>query len=217
VSTIIPDRQAAEGYDEQARQTDWFGPDVVFGLVYEFVRPGDVIVDLGIGSGLSALPFHKAGARVFGLDGSSEVLAVCSAKGFTEDLKLHDLRRLPLPYDSAFFDHAVCVAVLNSFQDLTGFFDEVARILTARGTFAFTVESRAADQTDHYAINRVDVSDAPRMETAVTLYRHARADVAACLMRSGLVTLKTLDFVAFRYPAEKRDVVFTAYVARKTG
>lgn len=30
--TIIQDSQSAEQYDEQARATHWFGPEVVFGL-----------------------------------------------------------------------------------------------------------------------------------------------------------------------------------------
>lgn len=34
--TIIPDKQSAVAYDQQARATHWFGPEVVFGLTYEF-------------------------------------------------------------------------------------------------------------------------------------------------------------------------------------
>src|SRR5574342_535170 len=116
-STIIQNSQSANGYDEQARKTNWFGPEVVFGLAYEFVRPGDSLLDMGIGSGLSSILFHKAGLQVFGLDGSSEVLEVCKSKGFAEELKEHDLRDLPLPYPSRFCNHIVSVAVLNSFRD----------------------------------------------------------------------------------------------------
>ena len=89
--TIIQDSQAANEYDNQARATNWFGPEVVFGLAYEFVRPGDCLLDLGIGSGLSSILFHQAGLRVFGLDGSNEVLNVCKSKNFAEELKQHDL------------------------------------------------------------------------------------------------------------------------------
>jgi 2-polyprenyl-3-methyl-5-hydroxy-6-metoxy-1,4-benzoquinol methylase len=85
--TIIADEQSAVEYDKQAKNTNWFGPDVVFGLAFEFVQPGDTLLDLGIGSGLSASPFYKAGLKVYGLDGSEEVLRVCEA--ITNSLQYH--------------------------------------------------------------------------------------------------------------------------------
>ena len=39
--TIIREAQSAQDYDEQARRTGWFGPEAVFGLVYEYTQPGD--------------------------------------------------------------------------------------------------------------------------------------------------------------------------------
>ena len=213
--TIIQDSQSANEYDDQARATNWFGPEVVFGLTYEFVRPGDCLLDLGIGSGLSSIPFHKAGLRVFGLDGSSEVLRVCKSKNFVEELKQHNLHDLPLPYPSQFCNHVVSVAVLNSFKNLAPLFDEVARIMKAGGIFAFTVEEQKSGQEESYAINRVDVSEKPKDETAVRLYRHSEEYITRLLGRNGFVLLKTLEFVAFKYPAENKDIFFKAYVTRK--
>ncbi len=176
--TIIKDKKSAVEYDKQARETNWLGPDVVFGLAYEFVKPGDSLLDLGIGSGLSSILFHKAGLRVYGLDGSGEILKVCESKGFAVELKQHDLRSMPLPYPSGFFDHVVSVAVLNSFRDLAPLFKEIARIIRKGGIFAFTVEEQKSDQDDRYEINRVDVSEKPKAETAVTLFRHSSDYIA---------------------------------------
>ena len=213
--TIIQDSQAANEYDNQARATNWFGPEVVFGLAYEFVRPGDCLLDLGIGSGLSSILFHQAGLRVFGLDGSNEVLKVCKSKNFAEELKQHDLRDLPLPYPSQFCNHVISIAVLNSFEDLAPRFDEVARIMRAGGIFAFTVEEQKPDQEGSYAINRVNVSEKPMDETAVWLYRHGEDYINRLLDQNGFTLLKTLKFVAFKYPAENKDIFFKAYVLRK--
>jgi predicted TPR repeat methyltransferase len=215
-STIIQDSQSASGYDEQARKTNWFGPEVVFGLTYEFVKPGDSLLDLGIGSGLSSVLFHKAGLQVFGLDGSGEVLAVCKSKGFAAELKEHDLRKLPLPYPARFCDHAVSIAVLNSFQDLAPLFAEIARIMNPGGVFAFTVEEQKPDQEESYAINRVEVSEQPREESAVLLFRHSEEYMTRVLAQNNFELLKTLEFIAFKYPAEHKDVFFKVYVARKT-
>ena len=155
--TIIKSKRAAFEYDQTARETHWFGPEVIFGLTYEFVKPGDSMLDLGIGSGLSSILFHKAGLRAYGLDGSSEILEVCKSKGFAVELKQHDLRKVPLPYPSHFFDLVISVAVLNAFRDLDQQFDETARIIKEQGIFAFTVEEQKPDQDDEYVINQVDI------------------------------------------------------------
>ncbi len=214
--TLIKDKKSAIEYDQRARETNWFGPDVVFGLAYEYVEPGDSLLDLGIGSGLSSILFHKAGLRVYGLDGSGEMLEVCKSKGFAVELKQHDLRSMPLPYPTGFFDHVVSVAVLNSFRDLGPLFKETARIMKEGGVFAFTVEEQKCGQDDRYEINRVNVSEKPKSETAVTLFRHSRDYIAQLLDDSGFMLLKSLEFLAFKYPAENKDIFFKAYIAEKT-
>ena len=80
----------------------------------------------------------------------------------------------------------------------------------------FTVEGQASGQENSYAINRVDVTEKARDETAVTLFRHPDDYVTQLLDQSGFVKLKVLEFLAFKYPAENREVFFKAYVARRT-
>ncbi len=213
--TIIKDKQSAADYDSQAQKTNWFGPEVVFGLSYEFLKPGDVVLDLGIGSGLSSILFHKAGLRVYGLDGSPEILEVCAAKGFAVELRQHDLRNMPLPYPSSFFDQVLSIAVLNSFRDLAPLFKEIARIIKGQGVLAFTVEEQKPRQESEYAINRVDVSEKPKAETAVTLFRHSEDYIVELLDSNAFILRKALEFLAFKYPAENRDVFFKAYLAQK--
>jgi predicted TPR repeat methyltransferase len=213
--TIIPDKESAFEYDRQAKETNWFGPEVVFGLVYEYVRPGQTLLDLGIGSGLSSIRFHQVGLEIHGLDGSADVLEVCRAKGFAADLKQRDLRDLPLPYASDFFDHVICVAVLNSFDNLGPLFSETGRIIKAPGLFAFTYEEQEPGQEDHYAINRVEVNELPDPDTAVVLYRHRRETIIRLLEENGFTLIKALEFRAFEYPAESRCIFFKAFVARK--
>lgn len=213
--TIIKDKESAAGYDRQAQETHWFGPEVIFGLTYEFVKPGETLLDLGIGSGLSSILFHKAGLRVYGLDGSGEILEVCHAKGFAVELKQHDLRDLPLPYPTAHFDHGISVAVLNSFKELDALFGEITRIIQEQGIFAFTVEAQKPGQEDSYAINRVEVSEKPDPESAVMLFRHSDETIAQLLEHHGFILLKALEFLAFEYPAENRDVFFKAYIVQK--
>jgi hypothetical protein len=48
------------------------------------------------------------------------------------------------------------------------------------------------------------------------LYRHSEAYIAQLLSQNRFELLKTLEFDAFKYPAENKDVFFKVYVARKT-
>jgi predicted TPR repeat methyltransferase len=213
--TIIHDIRSAREYDDQAQLTNWRGPEAIFGLSYEYVKPGQSLLDLGIGSGLSSILFHKAGLRVYGLDGSSEILKVCAAKNFAVELKSHDLRKLPLPYSTSSFNHVIAIAVLNSFSELGTLFSDIARILKGEGIFAFTVEEQKPDQPASYPINRVEVSDVPDPESAVVLHRHSESYINGLLDRIHFNVLKTFDFVAFKYPAENIDILFKAYITQK--
>ena len=51
---------AGADYDFQARQNHWH-PEVLFGLCYEYLHSGDRLLDIGIGTGLGAEPFARAG------------------------------------------------------------------------------------------------------------------------------------------------------------
>jgi len=64
----------ARDYDRKAEQYDWRGPEVAFGLSYAFVSPGQSLLDIGIGTGLSSILFHKARLGVHGMDLSAEML-----------------------------------------------------------------------------------------------------------------------------------------------
>ncbi len=137
-------RQAFTGehvslYDQKATQSKWLDPDIVFGMAYRFIVSGEDILDVGIGTGLSSVLFHKAGLRVFGMDFSSEMLEVCRKKAFAVELKEHDLSVAPYPFAAESVHHAVCTGVMHLFSDLDMIFTEVARVMKKGGVFAFVI------------------------------------------------------------------------------
>lgn len=67
-------------YDSQVKQYNSYGHEVLFGMCYEYIKPGDSLLDLGIGTGLSSVLFAKAGLNITGLDGSLEMLKECGKK-----------------------------------------------------------------------------------------------------------------------------------------
>ena len=133
----IHDAFAAD-YDRQALEYHCFIPEILFGMCYEYLAPGEWVLDIGIGTGLSAAPFSKAGLDVSGIDVSQKMLEICREKGFASDLRQFDISNRPWPYPDAAFDHAICCGVIHFFDDLEGVFLEVARIVRPRGTFSFT-------------------------------------------------------------------------------
>jgi predicted TPR repeat methyltransferase len=203
-------REDASRYDRQAAEHGWRGHEVLFGMMYESVSAGETLLDIGIGTGLGSILFHRAGLVVSGFDSSREMLAACKTKGFAADLILHDLRKTPYPYPDRSFDHAVAVGVLNFFADLEPVFREAARLVRPGGIVGFTVERQKPGQEAEYVLQTEEESG---RSSSVTMHRHDGAHVRSLLDSCGFDVLKDLEFSAGRYPAYGVDIVFTAYTA----
>ena len=204
----------AAQYDRQVREEGWRGHEVLFGLMYEYIKPGETLLDIGIGTGLASLLFHKTGLQISGLDSSKEMLEVCASKGFAAHLVRHDLRQVPFPYPADSFNHVISLGVLNFFADLAPVFEETARIIRRQGVFAFTVEEQKPGQQDEYVLRTSGGSGQADKETVVNMYRHSDGHIRGMLTGNGLTLLKDFEFLAGRYPAEGMNIYFKAYVAR---
>jgi ubiquinone/menaquinone biosynthesis C-methylase UbiE len=190
-------------YDEICMKVGSHAHEVLFGLSYQYIQPDESILDIGIGTGISAELFRKAGLDVYGIDGSEEMLNVCRAKAFVKDLKTYDLSLGNWPYSAESFNHAVCCGVFHFYSDLTIFFKETQRVLKTGGTFGFTV----IDKTD----DDVWASD----PTEVPLYCHSEIDLSLLFIQFGFSLLKSLSFYTFKTPDKRIKVPFTAYTVRK--
>jgi predicted TPR repeat methyltransferase len=203
-------RAMIEAYDEEARATGWLGPEVAFGLAYEYVQPGQSILDIGIGTGLGSIPFRKAGLKVYGMDISQEMLDACRSKGFT-DLARHDLTKRPYPYASESLDHVVCVGVLQFFSDLSPVFGESARILHKGGLFVFVV----GDRTENEALEVVVGSEHTKLGVPVTMYRHSTRQINTWINGNGFVLLRSFAFTVYMDRDKTHSLPACAYLVRK--
>jgi SAM-dependent methyltransferase len=201
----------AEYYDQQAEATGWHGPAVVFGLMYPYIQSGQSLLDVGIGTGLGSELFHRAGLCVFGMDNSSAMLEATRAKGFATDLRDHDMGATPYPYGRGSFDHAICMGVLQFFEDLAPVFGEVGRVVRGGGTFGFIVVDRKPDEAALFTAGR----EHTKSDREVSMYRHDRPAVADALAAGGFVTVTDLDFLAFMDEERKHPMSMRAYVARR--
>ena len=87
----------ASNYDDQVHTCDCHIAEVLFGLCYEYIQPYQRLLDVGVGSGLSAALFAKAGLEIHGMDFSPAMLEVCRHKGIAVELKQYDLQQAPWP------------------------------------------------------------------------------------------------------------------------
>jgi ubiquinone/menaquinone biosynthesis C-methylase UbiE len=123
----------AAGYDEEPNPLITLEEPVVLELLGD--AAGKDVLDAGCGTGRYALRLAQAGARVCGLDGCEEMLAVARRKaaeaGLEIDLRLGDVTHLPYP--DACFDIAICALTLCHVADIRGAVAELARVLRPGG------------------------------------------------------------------------------------
>ena len=101
------------------------------------VRPGDRVLDLGVGDGAFAAPLLDAGAVVSGVDVAEEALRRARARAPGADLRLV-AEGEPLPFGEDAFDVVWAGEVLEHVADVVGLLAEVRRVLRWGGTLLVT-------------------------------------------------------------------------------
>jgi len=208
------DEHASE-YDREARETGWFGPEVLFGLCFEYVSPHERLLDIGIGSGLASLPFARVGLEVFGIDGSAEMLEICRSKDFAQDLREFDLRGMPFPYSDGSFDHVISCGVFHLIGDLEPIFKEVFRVIKPGGVFAFTILAETPEKEEKVVSRNPQGYSEIRSDWGVPVFMHSGRYIEKLLQGSGFLGLKELKFLV-RGLQEGADDLACAYVTRRT-
>ena len=168
--------------------------------MYEFIKPDDNLLDLGIGTGASSILFHKAGLNIFGADSAEEMLKVCESKEIACELKCHDLQISPFPYQNSSFHHIVSIGVFDHFQKLKHIFEEISRILVKGGMFAFTVQDLKNGMESKY------VRFSSGFE--IPLYRYSERYLTKLFAECGFILKKYVEF-------ECRKEKIKAYIIQK--
>lgn len=211
--TIRVHDQGAAQYDNQVREYNSYGHDVLFGMSFEYVKPKDCLLDLGIGTGLASRSFARLGLKVYGCDGSAKMLKVCESKSFATDLKVFDLHDIPLPYSDCFFDHVICCGVIHFFDNLETILKEVLRIIKPGGIFAFTIAAQTAEEEAATRDNPKGYFETPT-PWGVPIFKHSHGYISTLLQTYGVDILKTQKLLIKGEPGDdSRDVLFSAYIS----
>jgi ubiquinone/menaquinone biosynthesis C-methylase UbiE len=200
-------------YDDDARAFGWYGPAVAFGLAFMYTEPGQTILDIGIGTGLGSVMFHKAGLKVVGMDISGGMLAACKKKGFANRLVHHDLTIAPYPFGDASFDHAVSTGVFQFYRDLDLVCRETARIVRKGGVFVFVTGDRHEEEDAEVIVSREHTGTGQ----PVTMYRHSVREVTGWLMQNGFLLIDALEFSVWMDRKRSERFPARAYIAQKVG
>jgi len=205
----VHDQYAAD-YDRLSIEYGFVLPDALFGLCIEYLRPGQRLLDIGIGTGLSSVPFARAGMAVYGLDGSVEMLKECQEKNIAVDLKPWDIRTAPWPFADRFFEAVIECGTLQFLPELEVAFNEVARLVQAPGIFAFTFKTPGPEQpsganSGKYSAEIID---------GVPVYAHNPKYIAELLRDCGFERRKALKVLLTRGLGLGDDVC-TVVVAQK--
>jgi len=208
-----PDLEHADTYDEEAATVNWRGPLLVFGLMADFLRPGQTILDIGIGTGLGSEPFSRAGLRVTGMDISDSMLAVCKKKGLATLLVQHDLTEFPYPFDDRSFDHVISTGVFQFFPDINTIFGEVARVLKDGGCFAFVTSDRSLEESAEIVAGPEQTGT----DTSVTMYLHSLPQITGWLEKNSMHNEDSVWFTIWMDAEHTKTLPARAYRARKCG
>jgi ubiquinone/menaquinone biosynthesis C-methylase UbiE len=191
----------AKEYDVQIRTYNCYISDVLFGLSYEFIKKGESILDVGIGTGISSRLFYSNGLQVFGMDGSPEMLKICEQKEFAQELIEQDILTFPWPYQDDKFNHVICCGVFHFIGDLNMIFEEISRIQKTEGIFAFTVMNEIDDQPGLENYEK-------RIEDGLNIFSHNESYVNNLLIHNHYIKEKEIISFVGQTP-------FKAIVARK--
>jgi ubiquinone/menaquinone biosynthesis C-methylase UbiE len=212
--------EAADGYaceyDKAGKERSWHGHEIIFGLMYEYLSPDDSLLDIGIGTGLDAWVFQKAGVRVYGIDGSEEMLKICQEKQVAVELKQLDLLKDDIPYDDSVFNHAIANAVFHITGEIEKTLGEVKRLLKKGGIFGFTShEQDPGMESDYRETDTEGQYMKMREPYGFPVYKHSDKFVRSLLEKYDFDLLKKTRYEAFTAYEDNPDYIFSLYIARK--
>lgn len=206
-------REFAQNYDSYTTANQWCSPDVLFELCSTFVQPGCAVLDLGIGTGLSSVPFKNAGANIWGMDNSEHMLEVCASKNLAKELVCHDFAELPLPFPAGFFDVVLANAVFHLAGDFANIFSETKRLIKSGGVFAFTIDEFDRERDEQFSPSAVEgMWQFHNSEHDFFIFKHSAGYVERFCSDAGFAIRETKSFCAFKSEAEQREVQFRAFV-----
>ncbi|MFW5709864.1 MAG: class I SAM-dependent DNA methyltransferase [Bacteroidota bacterium] len=214
--TIKTANEFARDYENYLSTRNWHGPIAMFEMMVKYLREGQKLLDIGIGTGLSSILFHEAGLDIYGIDGSNEMLKICSGKGCTKHLKLSDITKEPITFNGIQFDFVISHALFHLTGKLESVFEDVYNILISGGIFCFSVIPYNKEVDKGFRKDGVPGIYAKKNEESDILnFRHRHDYVKQVLREKKLSLLQQSEIIGFIDKKERKEIRFAIYLAQK--
>jgi predicted TPR repeat methyltransferase len=206
----------AKEYDEYVLNRNWSGPEILFGLMHEYLSAGQKLLDIGIGTGLSSQLFRTAGLRIYGVDGSSEMLNICRSKNIATELKQVDLAKEVIPFKSLCFDHIISYAVFHLIGDISNLVGQVSELIKMNGILGFSCALYNSSNPEDFKESGINgLYERINKDSGIKNYRHSKEYVKNILTMNNFSVIKNLEILAFKDTEADREVYFSLFTARK--
>jgi ubiquinone/menaquinone biosynthesis C-methylase UbiE len=143
------------------------------------LSPGTRVLDLGCGNGYISRRLARSGARVVGIDRSSELIERARAREAAEPLGVvyhqADAAHLPMLSDAE-FDLGVANMSLMDFENAAGAIREMGRVVAPAGRFVFSISHPCfdVDTRSDYVVDAT--TNPPAVFRKVAGYREPHSD-----------------------------------------
>ncbi|NOR75212.1 MAG: methyltransferase domain-containing protein [Draconibacterium sp.] len=201
----------AKDYDKNILKNIWNGPQVIFDETREFISSGNLILDLGIGTGESSKRFQEANCIIIGLDGSPKMLELCKAKNIGKKLVLQNLEETPFPLKTDAFNGIISNGVFHLTNPIKPIFSEAKRILKSKGIFAFSFEN--SDDVSSYCEIEKGVW-MMKAESGVFTYKYSEQYIVELLNQNNFTVHTHKQFLAYVDNELQKETFFTIIVAQ---
>lgn len=190
-------------------------PAALFHVCRPFVSAAApaILLDVGIGSGLSAKPFtgYLPNLVILGVDGSEAMLALCRTRLPMACLRHHDFRHGVLPYEDGLSDITINQGCLHMLENACGLIKDMMRVTRPQGLVAFNYEA-SHDDNNRYRFN--DAAMTAREKKSILTYQHRSSEIEEAIVKNGGQIVQRTSRLAMQ-KMDGTPVYFTDVLARK--
>jgi len=214
--TLKLSNEFAPVYDAYISERNWLGPDIIFSLMKPNIKKDEILLDIGMGTGAASIPFKNAGLKIYGIDGSEEMIRLCNKKAIAEDIMLSDLANHDLQFRDIEFDHIISNAVFHLVGDFEHIVKKAGKQLKSQGYFCFTTFPMEAKNKDTFIeTEKPGLYSMKNNDSGFFVYRHSTEHVKNLLSSNSFELLNNFIFMGMDNQIENQKVYFEVFLSRK--